>query len=34
MGDEKKDNGVGYPFKLLIEESLVRQRNEMMGKFA
>jgi hypothetical protein len=22
MGDEKKDDGVGYPFKMLLEESL------------
>jgi hypothetical protein len=33
MGDKKKDDGVGDPFKLLLEESLVRQRNEMMDKF-
>jgi hypothetical protein len=33
MGDEKK-YGAGDPFKLLIEESLVRQRNEMMDNFA
>jgi hypothetical protein len=34
MGDEKKDNGLGDPFKMLLEESLARQRNEMMDNFA
>jgi hypothetical protein len=34
MGYEKKDDGVGDPFKMLLEESHVRQRNEMMEKFA
>jgi hypothetical protein len=34
MGDEKKDDGAGDPFKLLLEESIARQRNEMMEKFA
>jgi hypothetical protein len=34
MGDEKKDDGAGDPFKMLLEESLVRQRNKMMDNFA
>jgi hypothetical protein len=34
MAGEKKDDGTGYPFKLLIEESLMQQRNEMMDSFA
>jgi hypothetical protein len=34
MGDEKKDDGAGYPIKMLLEESLARQRNKMMDKFA
>ena len=34
MGDEKKDDGVGNPFKMLLKESLMRQRNEMMDNFA
>jgi hypothetical protein len=34
MGDEKKDDGVGDPFKMLLKEALARQRNEMMEKFA
>jgi hypothetical protein len=34
MGDEKKDDGVGDSFKMLLEEALARQRNEMMEKFA
>ena len=34
MGDEKKDDGVGDPFKMFLEESLLRQRNEMMDNFA
>jgi hypothetical protein len=34
MGDEKKDYGVGDPFKLLLKEALARQRNEMMDNFA
>jgi hypothetical protein len=33
MGDEKKDDGVGDPFKMLLEEDLVRKRNEMMDNF-
>jgi hypothetical protein len=34
MGDEKKYDGVGDPFKMLLEEALARQRNEMMENFA
>jgi hypothetical protein len=34
MIGEKKDEGIGYPFKLLIEEALTQQRNEMMDSFA
>jgi hypothetical protein len=34
MGDEKKDDGAGYPFKMLIDEALMQQRSEMMDNFA
>jgi hypothetical protein len=34
MVGENKDDGTGDPFKLLIEESLTQQRNEMMDSFA
>jgi hypothetical protein len=34
MGDEKKDDGAGDPIKMLLEESLARQRNKMMDNFA
>ena len=34
MGDEKKDDGVRDPFKMLLEEALARQRNKMMDNFA
>jgi hypothetical protein len=33
-GDKKKDDGSRDPFKILLEESLVRQRNEMMDNLA
>jgi hypothetical protein len=33
MEGENKDDGTGDPFKLLIEESLMQQRNEMMDNF-
>jgi hypothetical protein len=33
MAGENKDDGTGDPFKLLIEESLMQQRNEMMDSF-
>jgi hypothetical protein len=34
MGEEKKYDGVGDPLKMLLEEALARQRNEMMDNFA
>jgi hypothetical protein len=34
MEGENKDDGIGDPFKLLIEKSLTQQRNEMMDNFA
>jgi hypothetical protein len=34
MAGENKDNKIGDPFKLLFEESLMQQRNEMMDSFA
>jgi hypothetical protein len=34
MAGENKYDGTGDPFKLLIEESLMQQRNEMMNNFA
>jgi hypothetical protein len=34
MEGEKKDDGTGDPFKMLLEESLTQQRNEMMDSFA
>jgi hypothetical protein len=34
MEGENKDDGTGDPFKILIEESLTQQRNEMMDSFA
>jgi hypothetical protein len=34
MAGEKKDGGTIDPFKMFLEESLERQRNEMMDKFA
>jgi hypothetical protein len=34
MVREKKDDGTRDPFKLLIEEALMQQRNEMMDSFA
>ena len=33
MGDKKKDDGVGDPIKMFLEEALTRQRNEMMDNF-
>ena len=33
MGDENKYDGVGDPIKMLLEEALTRQRNEMMDNF-
>ena len=34
MAEEKKDEGAGYPFKILLEEALEEQRNVMMDNFA
>ena len=34
MGDEKKDEGAGDPIKILLEETLEKQRNEMMDNFS
>jgi hypothetical protein len=34
MGEEKKDEGVGDPIKMLLEEALEKQRNAMMDNFA
>ena len=34
MEGEKKDDGIGDPFKMLLEESLTQQRNEMIDSFA
>ena len=34
MGDEKQDNGIEYPIKMVLEEALEKQRNAMMDNFA
>ena len=34
MGEEKKDEGAGYPIKILLEEALEKQTNAMMDNFA
>jgi hypothetical protein len=34
MVEEKRDDKAGDPFKMLLEEALVQQRNEMMDNFA
>ena len=34
MEEEKKDEGVGDPTKMLLEEALEKKRNAMMDKFA
>jgi hypothetical protein len=34
MVGENKDDGTRDPFKMLLEESLTQQRNEMMDSFA
>jgi hypothetical protein len=34
MEGENKDDGIADPFKLLIEEDLTQQRNELMDSFA
>jgi hypothetical protein len=33
MRDEKKYDGARDPFKMFLEESLMKKRNEMMDKF-
>jgi hypothetical protein len=33
MAGENKDDGTRYPFKMFLEESLMKQRNEMMDSF-
>jgi hypothetical protein len=33
MGEEKKDEGVEDPIKMLLEEALEKQRNAMMDNF-
>jgi hypothetical protein len=33
MGEKKRDDGVGDPFKWFLKESLARQRNKMMDNF-
>ena len=33
MVEEKKDDGTWDPFKMLLEEALTQQRNEMMDSF-
>ena len=34
MVKEKKDDGIGCPIKILLEEALENQRNAMMDNFA
>jgi hypothetical protein len=34
MREKNKDDGARYPFKMLLEEALAQQRNEMMDNFA
>jgi hypothetical protein len=34
MGEEKKYYGARDPFKLFLEKSIARQRNEMMDTFS
>ena len=34
MGEEKKDEGGGYPIKILLEEALKKQRKVMMDNFS
>jgi uncharacterized iron-regulated protein len=34
MVGEKKDNRTRDPFKMLLEEAITQQRNEMMDSFA
>ena len=34
MVEEKRDGGAGDPIKLMLEEALERQRNDMMDSFS
>jgi hypothetical protein len=34
MAEEKKEDWTRYPFKMLLEEALTQQRNEMMDSVA
>jgi len=34
MAKEKKDDGEGEPFKILLKDALERQRNTMMDNFS
>jgi len=34
MGEEKKDEGTGYPIKIFLEEALEKQRNVMINNFS
>jgi hypothetical protein len=34
MGNENKEDGARDPFKMFLEESLARKRNEIMDNFA
>ena len=34
MVEEKKDEGVGDPIKILLEEAIEKQRNVMMESFS
>ena len=34
MEEEKKDNGIGDPFKIFLEETLTQKRNVMMDIFS
>jgi hypothetical protein len=34
MGEEKQDEGAGYPIKMVLKEALEKQRNAMMDNFS
>ena len=34
MGEENKNEGVGYPINILLDEALEKQRNMMMDEFS
>jgi len=34
MVEERRDNGIGDPLKLLLKEALTQQRNKMMDNFS